>query len=493
MSPLRLLRPSVIHSLVALAALAPAAGGCLGAEAAEGDDVDRTEAAIDLTKTYEIVSVNSGLSLDVTDKSTADGAKLQQWAYGGGANQQWKLQSSGSGTYEIIGVASGKCADVTDVSDANGALVQVWSCTGGANQQWKLQAGSGGAYEIVSVNSGKCLDVMNVSKSDGAAVQQWSCTGGANQQWKLVAVGAGGGGGAGGSGTSTASIEFAPYFESWAWGDSSFPFTSLVDLKAKTGVNGATIAFVLSNGGCTPTQDVQNNQADVDAFKAGGGLVKASFGGADGTYLDAACSSASALAGAIGAFVDETGITDLDFDVEQGPVMTTAMNQKRGEALKQVQDEKGIKVSFTLPVNPTGLDGTGVDVVKQAASAGVTISHVNLMVMDYGPGETGSMSGYAEQALTATQGQLLGAVPGLGSAAAWSMLGATPMIGQNDQSGEIFTLADAASLLAFAQQKKIGLLSFWSMQRDRTGSDYNEASTVNTKNYQFSAVFKAVQ
>ncbi len=93
-----------------------------------------------------------------------------------------------------------------------------------------------------------------------------------------------------------------------------------------------------------------------------------------------------------------------------------------------MQDQRGVEVSFTLPVNTTGLDGTGLDVVKQAVTAGVTVSHVNLMVMDYGPGQTGSMSSYAEQALTATQAQLVSAIPGLGSAAAWSMLGATPMI-----------------------------------------------------------------
>ena len=73
------------------------------------------------------------------------------------------------------------------------------------------------------------------------------------------------------------------------------------------------------------------------------------------------------------------------------------------------------------------------------------------------------------------------------------MLGATPMIGQNDTSGEIFTLANAQTLATFAQQKQIGLLSFWSIHRDRPGTDYNEASTVNTANYQFADIFKAVK
>jgi chitinase len=296
-----------------------------------------------------------------------------------------------------------------------------------------------------------------------------------------------------GTTSSGGSIEFAPYFETWAWGDSSYPFTSLVDLKNKSGVNGATIAFVISNGGCDTTQDIENNQSDVDAFVAGGGLLKASFGGASGTYVDAACSSASAFAGAVSSFVSKTGIKDLDFDVEQDPVMTTAANQKRGQGLATVQSQLGIKVSFTLPVDPSGLPSNALDVVVQAVKAGVSVYHVNLMVMDYGPGQTGSMSGYAKQALTATQAQLKANLSGLSDAAAWRMLGATPMIGQNDTSGEIFTLADAQAILTFAQQNQIGLLSFWSIQRDRPGTDYNESSTVNSSNYQFADVFKVVQ
>jgi chitinase len=231
----------------------------------------------------------------------------------------------------------------------------------------------------------------------------------------------------------------------------------------------------------------------VDAFKASGGLVKASFGGADGTYLDAACGSAGELAAALASFVDTTGITDLDFDVEQDPVMTTAANAKRGQGLAQVQAQKGIKVSFTLPVDTSGLPSNALDVVVQAVKAGVTVSHVNIMVMDYGPGQTGSMSGYAKQALAATQAQLLANVPGLDGAGAWAMLGATPMIGQNDTPGEIFTLADAQALLAYAQQQQIGLLSFWSIHRDRPGTDYNVSSTVNTASFQFADVFKVVQ
>jgi hypothetical protein len=51
------------------------------------------------------------------------------------------------------------------------------------------------------------------------------------------------------------------------------------------------------------------------------------------------------------------------------------------------------------------------------------------------------------------------------------MLGNTPMIGQNDSSGEIFTLADTATATAesYAAQQGIAMLSFWAEGRDNGG------------------------
>jgi hypothetical protein len=40
------------------------------------------------------------------------------------------------------------------------------------------------------------------------------------------------------------------------------------------------------------------------------------------------------------------------------------------------------------------------------------------------------------------------------------------MIGINDVSSEIFTVTDAKQLASFAQTKQLGLLSFWSANRD---------------------------
>jgi hypothetical protein len=295
---------------------------------------------------------------------------------------------------------------------------------------------------------------------------------------------------------STAKTDYAPYFPTWVWGASGYAFTSLADLQSKSGLNEVTIAFVLSNGGCNTTQDIEQNAGDVKAFIAAGGHVKASFGGADGTYVEAKCGSASAFASAIESFVDATGITDLDFDIEQDAVLTDSVNAMRGQALKMAQDAKGIQVAFTLAANPSpngGLTSQGLSVVSNALSAGVKVGHVNLMTMDYGDSFAGKpLAPVAIGSLTDANAQLMKLDASLSQADAWAMLGVIPMIGKNDDS-EVFSLADAKTLAAFATTNALGLVSFWSIDRDQVcpkGADFNTCSTVDTSNFAFNAVLQ---
>lgn len=74
-------------------------------------------------------------------------------------------------------------------------------------------------------------------------------------------------------------------------------------------------------------------------------------------------------------------------------------------------------------------------------------------------------------ALDATFQQTAGALQRAGitatSAEVWAMIGATPMIGQNDAATDRFTLDDAEALVAFAQKRRMGRLSLWSVNRDK--------------------------
>src|SRR5437868_4063226 len=70
----------------------------------------------------------------------------------------------------------------------------------------------------------------------------------------------------------------APYFATWAWGNSAYNVSSLMDAKNKTGLKGATLAFIVAgSSGCTWDDggriiDVSMNQ-DIASFRSGGGKV----------------------------------------------------------------------------------------------------------------------------------------------------------------------------------------------------------------------------
>ncbi len=292
---------------------------------------------------------------------------------------------------------------------------------------------------------------------------------------------------------SATGMEVAPYFYTWGWGSSTYAFPSLASMKSMGGPREATIAFVLADGGCKATHDVQDNLADVNAFIAAGGHVKASFGGADGTYLESACGDADSLAAAMTDWITATGITDLDFDIEQGTATSNAtINARRATALAKVQAAKGIEVAFTLPVNPDGLDDLGKAVVQSALDAGVKVSYVNVMTMDYGSG-AGDLGTVSIGSADATAHQLVQMIPSLALADAYAMVGATPMIGKNDD-GNTFSLADATALAAWAKQQKLGLLAFWAIQRDEHcvgATDLDRCSGVNSATFDFANAFEA--
>jgi chitinase len=297
--------------------------------------------------------------------------------------------------------------------------------------------------------------------------------------------------GAGGGGPlPTGKTEFAPYYEI---GSGTGAFTSLVDMQTKSGVHDVTLAFVLSgNGGCSTDGTIPGALKDIKAFVAAGGHVKASFGGASGKYVEANCADATTLADAISKFVDATGITDLDFDIEQGPMLTTAMNTRRGQALKMVQDAKNIQVSLTLQTDEKGLSGGARACMQGVVDAGVKIYHVNLMVMDYGNKPAGTpIAPIAIGSLNGALTQIKTIIPTLTDQQGWAMLAACPDIGQNDDT-EIFTLADAQTLADFAIQKKLGLVTFWNIQRDQTCGK-GECSQQNKANFDYSNIFKKVE
>jgi chitinase len=291
--------------------------------------------------------------------------------------------------------------------------------------------------------------------------------------------------------------EVAPYFETWAYGGGYTPPT-LMQARSGGGVLAATMAFGVSGGGCSLGGGLEANMSgagktDIVNFQAAGGRIILSFGGASGTYLENACTD-NGMFNLVKSVLDTTGARAIDFDVEGSQIDSGTLNTRRNNVAKRLQAAyPGLYVSYTLPVDPTGLPPEALTVVRSARAAGVSVSLVNIMAMDYGDASS-AMGQRAIAAATATFNQIKGIFSGKTDAQLWSMIGVTPMIGVNDTTSEVFRQSDATQLTTFAQQKGLGLLSYWALQRDMPGgSDFNDFSLVNTKPYEFYRIMAAAK
>jgi hypothetical protein len=137
---------------------------------------------------YRLTNRRSGKVLDISGASTTDGAKAIQWAWTGGANQQWRLEPNPDQSFRLVSRASGKVLENPGGSTTQGIQLDQWSDTAGTHQWWRLVDTGDGYYRLVNVRSGLVADVSGGSLSDGAQVVQWAANGGTNQQWQLVAV-----------------------------------------------------------------------------------------------------------------------------------------------------------------------------------------------------------------------------------------------------------------------------------------------------------------
>ena len=275
---------------------------------------------------------------------------------------------------------------------------------------------------------------------------------------------------------------------------------SVSGLATTLGQKYFVLAFVLSRGACTPSWG-SVSLTDINNLRAQGGDVMPAFGGANGIELAQSCTTVESLQAQYQSFIDRYNFTALDFDIEGAAVSETASVTRRNQAIAGLQATaaragKPLRISYTLPVWPSGLTPAGVNLLKDAVRNGVDIAMVNIMTMDYG--SAGPPDKMGENAINAGNSlfrQLKTIYPTKTDAQLWSMIGLTPMIGQNDVRPEVFTLDDARAVLAFAQEKQIGMLSMWSVARDQAcpnGGTYVSptCSGITQTQWDFMNIFK---
>ena len=304
-------------------------------------------------------------------------------------------------------------------------------------------------------------------------------------------------------GTPMPAHVYAPYFETWTT-------DSITTTAQQSGARYFTLAFVEvpTKGSCTPvwngdaaqTMAAGRYSSDIASLRALGGDVIPSFGGfsADngGTELADSCTDINQIAAAYESVITTYNVTRLDMDVEVKSLSNAAGIDRRNKAIKIVEDwaaaqSRPLQISYTLPVEPAGLESNGLAVLQNAVANNARVDVVNIMTFDYYDHVTTQMGAAAISAAQGLHAQLAALYPAKTSAQLWAMEGNTILPGIDDfpKKTEVTFVADAQQLLTFARANGIGTLSIWAIQRDNGGCpggrDKNDCSGIVQNTWDF--------
>jgi hypothetical protein len=245
-----------------------------------------------------------------------------------------------------------------------------------------------------------------------------------------------------------------------------------------------TVTWAFATGSCgaetwagvTPAALIA---ANVSAFASSSKYYIVSTGGANGVFT---CASTSGFLSFVKSYYS-SHMLGVDFDIEAG--------QSASDIANLVQDVKAaessyptMRFSFTVATlgGTTGLPpgGLGETVVNAIKSAGLVNYTVNLMTMDFGaasPYVCVVAGGVCDMGASSVQAAVdLHTVYGV----PYNHIELTPMIGGNDNTAEIFSIADAATMATFVRQNGLAGVHFWSFDRDHDCALGPASSTCNS-------------
>ena len=290
---------------------------------------------------------------------------------------------------------------------------------------------------------------------------------------------------------------FAPFVDA-ARDDVNSKF-ALADNSKITGVQFYNLGFITADSNKNPAWagniNLPGNRGtnaglmqDIERLRSMGGDVCISFGGLNGPYLNEVITDIQDLKNKYKSIINNWNLNRVDFDMEHNRISgneTCEENRRNHMAIKLLQDElkaegRYVGFWFTLPVMPYGLNQNELLLVDDAIKKGVEIEGVNIMAMCYGGAYSGNMGEQAISAMTNLHSQLRTLYNNNGITKTddelWAMIGICPEIGINDTGAfNTFFLEDVTSVINFCKAKNVGMITFWSANRDKA----NNGSTPN--------------
>ena len=229
--------------------------------------------------------------------------------------------------------------------------------------------------------------------------------------------------------------------------------------------------------GVTPAALVAQN---VNQWVSAGKKYIISTGGANGVFT---CGSDSGFESFIQRY-NSSSLQGIDFDIEGG--QSQAVIDALVARVKVAKaNHPNLRFSFTLATlggnSPQSLGAIGVNVMNSIKSSGLTGYYINLMAMDYG-------SAIASNCTLGSGGKCDMAQSAINSAVnlhnywgvPYNQIEVTPMIGGNDATDEVFTIANVDTLSSWAKANGIAGIHFWSLDRDVDCAPGSASATCNS-------------
>ncbi|WP_367139630.1 hypothetical protein [Saccharothrix sp. HUAS TT1] len=163
------------------------------------------------------------------------------------------------------------------------------------------------------------------------------------------------------------------------------------------------------------------------------------------------------------AVLDNYGTNLIDFDVEGSALGTDAYRRKHADVLAEIRRLRPeVRISHTLPVDRDGWNPSTIALMTVLAGSDYKPDLLMGMLMEMrGSEDYWQITRMSAEAMV----EQTAATFGWTTAQAWSRFGACPMYGQN-WNKRVFTVEHMRSLVAFAQEKNIAVVSGWDATRD---------------------------
>ena len=247
----------------------------------------------------------------------------------------------------------------------------------------------------------------------------------------------------------------------------------------------ASLTWAFASGECgsenwagvTPAALVAQN---VSQWVGAGKKYIISTGGANGVFT---CGSDSAFESFIQRY-NSSSLQGIDFDIEGG--QSQAVIDALVARVKVAKaNHPNLRFSFTLATlggnAPQSLGQIGVNVMNSIKASGLSGYFINLMAMDYG-------SAIASNCTLGSSGKCDMAQSAINSAVnlhnywgvPYNQIEVTPMIGGNDATDEVFTIANVDTLSSWAKANGIAGIHFWSLDRDVDCAAGSASATCNS-------------